>query len=123
MAGKNDTTEKRPASSEEIDESQLQGKTPLDQLLVYLETRSVRSVLRNLEPEDQKEFTFLMGQVMDSAGRESMGVLNSVAKFLSVRGVQIKYIRNEDVEKHAVQPLGEESPSGQLFCNFRQCWS
>ncbi|KAM6503547.1 hypothetical protein JOM56_000490 [Amanita muscaria] len=56
-----------------------------------------------------------MGEVMDVAGRESMSVLNSIAKVLSVRGVQIKYIRNEDVERHAVQPLGEESPSDSVL--------
>ncbi|KAM6503549.1 hypothetical protein JOM56_000492 [Amanita muscaria] len=111
MADKNDTMDRCPASPEQIDESQLEGKMPLDQLLVHLETPSAGSVIRNLEPEDLKAWVKSWTQL---AGKLWVFRI-TFAKFLSVRGVQVKYTCNEDVERHAVQPLGEESPQVSFF--------
>ncbi|KAK2464649.1 hypothetical protein APHAL10511_003342 [Amanita phalloides] len=85
--------------AELVPRKELEGKSRLDQLFLYLETPHARSVLQNLESEDAKEFTFLMRQVMDSSGLENMGVLNTIRSFLGLRGVNVVYLREEEMEK------------------------
>ena len=46
---------------------------------------------------------------MDSSGRENMGVLNTLRTYLSLRGVEVVYLRNEEMEK--VERAAEESKS------------
>ncbi|KAF8625166.1 hypothetical protein AX15_005526 [Amanita polypyramis BW_CC] len=82
-----------------VSRKDLEGKSPLDQLFLYIETPYARSIIQNFEPEDMKEFSFLMGQVMDSSGRENMGVLNTIKAFLGLRGVEVVYLRNEEMKK------------------------
>ncbi|KAF8637247.1 hypothetical protein AX17_002958 [Amanita inopinata Kibby_2008] len=112
--GKSKSVEQPPPSPTPVDKSQLEGKTRLDQLMVYLDTPSAQVVLQNLDSEAQSVFTFLMSQVIDSSGRENMGVLNTIAKFMSTRGLDVQYVRSNLDGNDRVLPLGSDVDSTSM---------